>query len=170
MRTLAFDFDFTILAPLIVFLLITLWNSIQAYRWPTEELHERRPFLEQTKEYADWEWERQEEKRKAKTLIWVSAIGLVLVCGAWPISDKWKVFLAHQAWSGLQIISILAFFFATWMAWGYARRQKRLQLIVCLLAMLVTAASSEHFSHQTINTGRIVCPHCGNDDQPDDDQ
>lgn len=166
MWKLVLDFDVTILLPLLLFVLIVLWNTIQAYRWPTDKLLDRRELLE-TDETADWNRERLDEKRKARTLIWVSAILLVLVCGVWLMSDKWELFVAYQSWWLLRFISVFAFLFSAACAWHYARRQERLKLIACLLAMLFIAASAEHFFRQTDNSGRIACPGC-DEDQPDD--
>jgi hypothetical protein len=167
MHKIVIDFDFTILAPLLVFLLIALWNAIQAYRWPTDKLLDRRPPQEETQERTDWEYERRKEKRNAKTLIVVWAIALSLLCPLWLLNDRWKLEIAFQVWQVLRFFSFFAFLFATLMAWHYARRQERLKLIACLLAMLLIAASAEHLFHQTSNTGRIVCPGC-DDDQSDD--
>jgi peptidoglycan/LPS O-acetylase OafA/YrhL len=166
MRSLAVDFDLTILAPFLLWLLITLWNSIQAYRWPTEKLLDRRPPLE-AEERAAWDWERLDEKRKARILIWFSAIALTMVCGAWLMNDRWKLFVGYQAWWILHFIGFFAFLFSAACAWNYARRQERLKLIACLLAMLFIAASTEHFFHQTSNSGRTACPGC--DGQTDDE-
>ncbi len=166
MRKLVLDFDVTILLPLLLFVLIVLWNTIQAYRWPTEKLLDRRPPLE-AEERADWDRERLEEKRKAKGFIWVSAVLLVLLCGVWLIGDRWKLSFAYQTWWLLRFISVFAFLFSAACAWHYARRQELLKLIACLLAMLFIVASAEHFFHQTDNSGRIACPGC-DDYQPDD--
>ncbi len=168
MRSLVLDFDFTILAPSLVFLLIALWNAIQVYRWPTEKLLNRRPQLEETTERADWEYERREEKRIARILIFAWAIALLLICAVLLMSDRWELEVAFQVWQVLRFVSFFAFLFAMLMAWHYARRQERLKLIACLLAMLLIAASGEHFSHQKDNAQRIVCPGC--EDTKSDDQ
>jgi hypothetical protein len=55
------------------------------------------------------------------------------------------------------------------MAWHYARKPDWLRCGVCLLVILMSAASTEHFSHQKTNSHRAICPHCSDDDseQPD---
>ncbi len=54
MRKLVFDFDVTILWPLILVALIVLWSSIRTYRRPSDEWWER-PGLEEHEKYAAWE-------------------------------------------------------------------------------------------------------------------
>jgi hypothetical protein len=167
MRKLVVDFDLTILAPFLLWLLIALWNAVRVYRWASDELCERREGAREAERTFDWDSERREEKRKAKSMIWISSIVSVLVCGVWLMSDRWKISVAYQAWWILHFVSPFAFLFSAGCAWHYARRQERMKLMACLLAMLFMAASAEHFFHQTSNSGRIACPGC-DDDQSDD--
>jgi hypothetical protein len=167
MKKLALDFDFTILAPLVLGLLIILWNAIRVYRRPTEELWEREP-MEEESGRAAWKIERQHEKRKAKDVMIVSGIVLPLLFASALMSDRWKLDFGYFAWQGLAFISWVSLIFAACMVWHYSRKQQRLKLIVCLVAMLLSAASMEHFYHQSMNSGRIVCPHCKVDIHPED--
>jgi hypothetical protein len=168
MRKLAVDFDFTILAPLIVFLLIVLWRSVRLYRWPSEERLDRRTF-EEGEENLKWEQKRREQKRSAKESIWLSSVALLATVGLVAMTDIWKVNIGSLVWKFLEFASMISFIISAGAAWHYAEKQDRLKLIACLLAMLVTAASAEHFIHQTINSSRIVCPHCSDEDQSDDE-
>lgn len=167
MRKLALDFDFTILAPLLLGISFALWNSVMAYRRPTDELWERRPYVDEPN-WDDWHRERDEEKRKAAISIWVSAVGLLIFTGMWILSDGWKVNFAFQIWKSLEFISAISFVIAAGLAWQCAHGQHRLKLIACLVAMVLIAASTEHFYHQAMNSGRVACPHCGDQDQQDD--
>jgi hypothetical protein len=167
MRSLVLDFDLTILGPLLLWLVIALWNAISVYRLASDKLCDRRAAAREAEKPFDWDYERGEEKRKAGSFIWISAVSLVAVCGVWLMKDTWKLSVAYQVWELLRFTSVFAFLFSAGCAWHYAQRQERLKLVVCLLAMLFIAASAEHFFHQTDNSGRIACPGC--DDQSDEE-
>lgn len=138
-----------------------------AYIRPTDELWDQRPYVDGPG-WTDWQRERAEEKRKAAISIWGSAVGLLISGGIWFLRDGWKVNFALQVWGSLEIIGFISFVIVAGLAWQYARHQHRLKLIGCLLAMVLIAASSEHFYDQAMNSGRFACPHCRDQDQQDD--
>lgn len=164
MRNLVFDFEVTILWPLILVSIVVLWSSIRTYRWPSDEWWER-PNLDEHEKYAEWEQRRREEKRKAQEVAWFSVAALVVTCAVMLFRDGWKTQVAYLAWKGLEFISFISFIITFFMAWHYARKVDRLRLGICMLAMLLAAASTEHFFHQTINAGHIACPHCSDHDE-----
>ena len=195
MRKIVIDFEFTVLWPLILFVLIVLWNSIRTYLRPSAEREYWLPSENRGHEFAendaqqkvndarwhlrDAEWElgelewkqrRHEEKRKAKNLAWVSAIVLAVLCTVMSLGDKWKAPISEPAWDAVGFISALAFIITIPVAWDYARKLDWLRLAACLLTMLITAASYEHSLHQSMNAHHANCPRCTDDDQPDDNQ
>ncbi len=195
MKNLIIDFDLTFLWPSIAFALIVLWISIRTYLRPRTEREYCRPSENRGYDFADndaerkvndarwhlrdaeWElgefereWRRNEEKRQAKGVAWVSAITLLMFIAVLLISDRLKANVEDLVWSGLQCASFLTFIIAILTAWHYARKLDRIRLGFCLLAMLLAAASTEHFIHQTINVRHAICPHCTDDDDQTEDQ
>lgn len=168
MRNLVIDFDVTVLLPLILFTLIVLWNSIRVYRWPSRRLHECDPIVE-GKELTHWKQLRLKEKWRAKCFAWFSGVALLLLCAVLSLGDKWKLNIAYPTWQFLQVVGIVSFIIAALMAWGYVERQEHLKLVVCLSVMLLAAASTLHFFHQTINSRHVIWPHSSEDnsDEPD---
>jgi dolichol kinase len=167
-RSLVIDFYVTLLWPLILLAVIALWYAIQGYRWPTKELSERKPF-DEGEELVNWRYERRDEKDKAKNLIWFFSVMFVLLCAVMFTPDRWKIEVAYQFWTVLWFASGMALIILVPTAWHYARALRWWKLIACLLAILMAAASTEHFYHQKINSGKITCPQCDDDDdQPDD--
>ncbi len=86
------------------------------------------------------------------------------------LNDRWKVAIALSFWNASQYISFTAFIIAIIAAWYYASKLDGLRVGICLLVMLLAAASAEHFIHQTINAQHQVCPDCDDSDRPDDDR
>jgi hypothetical protein len=167
-RKLVLDFDVTVLLPLILFVLVVLWNVIQVYRWPSEELYDRKPF-DEGEELVNWRRERRNERDKAKRFIWFFAIALGVLCGVMFSPGRWKIEFAYPLWDSLWLVSAIAFVILIPTAWHYARKLDWLRLIACLLAMLMAAASAEHFFHQKINARHVSCPYCSDDDDRPDD-
>ncbi len=83
--------------------------------------------------------------------------------------DGFKVFVAEGLWDILYIISAVSFVVSIPAAWHYAKESNWLKFGICLLVMLMAAASTEHFVHQKINAGNVNCPHCSDDDDRPDD-
>jgi uncharacterized membrane protein YidH (DUF202 family) len=190
MRKLAFDFDLIFLWPCIVFAVGVLLASINTYLQPSSEREYSRPSENRSHfEFAEndaqrkvndarwylrdaewelaeveWKYRRQEEKRQAKDIAWVSAITLIVLIAVMLTSDRWKLDAASLAWENLKYVSFLVFIIMIPVTWDCAKKRERLKLVACLLAMLMAAASTEHFIHQEINTKHVICPHCSDDD------
>ena len=135
MRKIVFDFDLTILWPLIIFAIMTLWHSVRAYR----SLPPNR-----------------KEKWNARRVIWLSSVVLVAVCGLMLAPDEWKTVAAYLIWDLLSFIAPLSFVITLVAAWDYAKRMEWFRLGVCVILMLMIAASIEHFYHQKINADHVT--------------
>jgi hypothetical protein len=166
-RHLVIDFESTVLLPLILFAAIVLWNGIRVFWRPSPKLNKIRPFPDEEDGHLEWGRLRDTEKYRAKELILASGGVLLVLIVAMLLKDEWKVDIAFQLWKAFEVIGLLVFFLSLAFAWYYAQNQKILKLLLCLLIMLIAASGVEHFFHQWINSGRIVCPHCGDDDSGD---
>lgn len=130
MRTLAVDFEFSVLGPLLLWLLIALVTSVRGYIWTDHVLYEH----SHPDDAPISEWERHKFKQKARNSTLGSAIGLLLlVCAIWLTGDEWKVDVAFQLWSALRILSALSLFFVLAMAWYFGERQQWWKLLVLQL-------------------------------------
>jgi hypothetical protein len=156
-RILVVDFEFTVLWPLLIAAGIVLWNSIQAYRYPTPE-------LESEERTAEWDQRWQDEIRKSRGMVWFSSALLLVVVAVLLTNDIWKANIADQAWHLLELASFFAFLISVGMVWHYASTVNRPRLILSVVLMLLTAASTEHLSHQATNSRHIVCPDCTHHD------
>lgn len=165
MRKLVIDFDLIFLWPSIVFALIVLLTSMRTYFWPSGYYWE---YTEEGEEPIEGKRSRREEKWQARDLLWFSVVALLVLGAVMLMSDRWKTSVANEVWKSLELVSEISFVISALTAWHYAEKQERLKLVACLLAMWITAAGAEHFHHQAINTGHMICPHCTDDDQPDD--
>jgi hypothetical protein len=145
-RKIVLDFDLTVLWPLVVFALITLWNSIRAYRALPPH---------------------RKEKWNAQRLIWISAGVVVAACGLLLSPDGWEAVAAYSVWSILSLISGVLFLISIVAAWHYAKRLEWFRLLVCVLVMLMIVAGAEHFFHQKINANHVICPRCSDDESGD---
>lgn len=139
MRKIVLDFDLTILLPLALFALITLWHSIRAYR-----------------EFPP----HRKEKWNAQRVIWISVGVLVAACGLLFVSDDWKAVAAYSSWYLLSLVSAVSFAISVGAAWHYAKRADWFRLGACVLVGLLIVASMEHFYHQKINARHVTCPEC----------
>ncbi len=158
MRKLVIDFDLIVLWPSIVFALIVFATALHKYVSPSAGYWEA---IRNGEDIGEW---RRNQKRQVRDLLWFSALAFLVLCAVMLMADRSKLFVAYLAWQALQFFSVISLIVASGMAWHFAWKQERLKLLICLLAMLIAAASTEHFFHQKINTGHIVCPHCGDDD------
>lgn len=149
MRSLAVDFDVTVLWPLIVAALIVFGNSIRAH------------LLSKSQGGKDW---------TAIYWIRISVAALLVFCAVMMLDDTWKVAVASGFWRASQMVSVFTVIAAILATWYYASKLDGLRVGICLLVMLLAAASAEHFYHQTINAHHQVCPNCNDDDdRPNDD-
>jgi hypothetical protein len=162
-RNLVIDFDLTVLWPLILFALVVLISSIRTFVSPSVGYWDA---VEKGEDIDQW---KRNQKQEVRDFLWFSAAALLILCAVMLMGDKWKLNLAYFAWKALEFVSAISFIIATGMAWHYAEKRERLKLVACLLAMLIAAASTEHFFHQATNSGHVVCPQCSSqDDEPDD--
>jgi hypothetical protein len=142
-RKIVFDFDLTVLWPLILFALITLWHSIRLYReFPAS----------------------RKEKWFAQRLIVISAGALLAACALLAVPDGWVAVAAYSAWSILSLVSGALFLISIAVAWHYAKRLEWFKLAVCVLVALMIVAGAEHFYHQKINANHAICSNCGSDE------
>lgn len=171
MRRLALDFDLTVLWPLILFAFILVWRSIRAYLSASRDYNFSLKRIERTfdsreaeDEYLEWASKRCSDRQKNKKFVWLSAIVLLVLCVLMAATDTWKVNVAYEAWNGLWFAGAISFIAAVYMAWRFAEERSWWKFGVCLLAVLMAAAATEHFFHQTINARRATCHHCDDDD------
>lgn len=132
MRKIILDFDLTILWPLILFSLITLWHSIRAFR----QLPPSR-----------------KEKWNAQRLIGISAAVIVTAGALLFVPDGWKAVAAYLAWNVLSLVSGVLFLISLIAAWDYAKNLEWFKLLICVLVALMIVAGAEHILHQRINSG-----------------
>lgn len=170
MRKIVLDFDLTILAPLILASLVWLWKSVRThysskadYRACTELLTLDLDTKE-IEETLERKRKRQDEIWKSKDLIRFSAVALVVLCTALFMPDGWKAVAAYGLWYMLSVASVFAVIFAILAAWDYAMKPDYLKFLIWVLAILMAAASAEHFYHQKINARHVTCPECSGDD------
>lgn len=177
MRKLVLDFDVTVLVPLILVAIGVLWNSVRRY-WESRSDYRaslkriERPFdsREDEDEFLEWGSKRCTEWRKDRRLLWLTSIVFVAICALMMAPDGFKVSVAEGFWSLMWFVGAASFIICIPMAWHYSKESDWLKFGICLLAMLIAAASAEHFLHQKDNAHHVNCPHCGDDDddQPDD--
>jgi hypothetical protein len=175
-RSLVFDFDFTVLFPLILIAVGVLWNSVRRYLESRSEYKAslkriEAPFDTHEEEEAFLEWgiKRCEEWRKDRKFVWFTSIGLIALCGLMFTPNGFKVSVAEGLWDIMWMVSAVSFVICIPMAWHYAKESDWWKFGMCVLVALTLAASAEHFFHQKINSRHVNCPHCSDDDdQPDD--
>jgi ABC-type uncharacterized transport system permease subunit len=98
----------------------------------------------------------------------LSGLAFAALCAAMLMPDTWKAVAGYLLWTALLFASFVSFIIAISMAWHYAKKSDRMRFGICLLVMLLAAASAEHFFHQRMNAQHINCPHCGDDDERTD--
>jgi hypothetical protein len=176
-RSIVTDFELTVLWPLLVAAAALLWLAIRMRLASGRRLREvQQDFQAQMKVNevrADTVALRNEAGSAyfhSGTLLYGVITALVLLILLLFIGDKWKVLFAYFIWGALWVASVVGFIVSLPMAWHYAKKWDWLKLGLCLLGMLLAAASAEHFFHQRINAKHIYCPHCtdDDDDRPDD--
>jgi|SRR5271155_1110769 len=176
MRSVTTDFDLTVLWPLIAVALVLLWQSARTYLSAIKSSrHVEKYYLNQIRSSGAVDANSLEtinEYRHKRSIsgyrLTGSIVAVSLLSGVMLVGDVWKLRIAYLAWSGLVFISLIAFLVTFGMAWYFAKEFDWLKLGVCLLGMLLSAASAEHFFHQQINSRHAACPHC--DDNDDDDR
>jgi hypothetical protein len=144
-RSLAIDFDLTVLLPLILVGLGVLWNLV----------------LPCLKSRSKW--------RETRGLLWLASIALVSLCVLWAIPDRIEVFFADGAWNVLWIVGAASVMISIPMAWHYANEREWIKFWTCVLVLLIAAGSTEHLFHQRINARHVNCPHCSDDDDRPDE-
>lgn len=177
MRKLAIDFDLTVLFPLMLVALGVFWNSFRRY-WESRSYYRaslkriEKPFdsREEEDEFIEWGSYRCTEWRKDRRSLRFPSIALIVLCVLMFMPNGFKVLAGEGIWYILSLASAVSFIICIPMAWHYAKELDWLKLGMCLLAMLMAAASAEHFIHQKDNAHHAICPHCGDydDDQSDD--
>lgn len=152
-----------------------LWNLVRTYleaRSDCKAALKRidRPFdtQEEGEDFLEWGSKRCTESRKAKKSLLIPAIVLVVLCALFWMPGGFTISIAELSWIILLYASELSFIICIPMAWHYAKESNWLKFWMCLLALLMLAASTEHFFHQRINARHVNCPHCSDDDESDD--
>ena len=177
MRSVATDFDMTVLWPLIAVALTLLWYSARTYLSAIKSSqHVEKYYLNQIRSSGSVDADSLETIDKHRRGRMVSGyrltgsiIALSLVSGVMLMGDPWKLRIAYLVWTALLFISLISFLAAVGMAWHYAKESDWPKLGACLLAILLSAASAEHFFHQQMNARHATCPHCDDAERPDDD-
>ena len=176
MRNLVIDFDLTVLCPLLLLSAIALWSSGRAFlsarvscRASIKRIE--RPFetKEAVEEFVEWGRSRCADMREYRKLVGLFVGVVVVLCAAMWMPDRWKIELAYPVWDVLWFASWMSFIITIFVAWHYAEKSDWLRFGICLLAMLMAAASTEHFDHQRMNARHVACPHCSDDDDRPDD-
>lgn len=176
MRNLVLDFNLTILLPLILVVLGVLWNLVRTYlearsTYKAALKRIERPFdtREEEDEFLDWGSKRCTEWRNAKKSLRFPLVVLIVLCVLLWMPDVFKLSIAEGLWYILWMASAVSFIICIPMAWNYAKESNWLKFWLCLLALLMLAASAEHFFHQKLNADHVICPHCSDDDDRPDD-
>lgn len=175
MRRIIADFYFTVLMPLSLVVIVSLWNPIRIYcsvlisLRRAEKMRLARittePDSEDTTLYlAKWKKDQLERKRQAEKLI-LSFSGALSVFIAFTfVNDRIKLYIAGWTWQALSYAIAFCFIFALGMAFHYAGKRKWLKFSLCVLALLLAAAGAEHIYNQSTNTWHMLCPDCSEDD------
>ena len=175
MQKVVTDFDLTVLWPLIIFTSFLLWHSIQRRiaagrsNRIVERDFERQIRLGAVGEEAIEErYQSRRSKVIAGRILWAVAIVFVALIAVLPASGKLKLEIGYRVWELLALAGLITLLVTVWVAWQCARDADVDKLALCLLIILLAAASTVHFFHQEINALRFVCrPHCNVDDDDD---
>lgn len=173
MRKIIIDFYLTVLLPLFGIGVVSLWNSIRLYRSANRFISRAPKYLEEhpeqnTPQFAEERKDEENRKRLAKRLIQISAGGVLALLALVLVGDGIKLEVIGLIWFLLRLISFVSFLVSFGMSWHYARKRQWIPFTLTVLAILLAAASTEHFIHQTINTERINCPDCSDDEHYSD--
>ena len=151
MRKIVTDFDWTILLPMMLFTFVVLACFIHQYRLAKAEGNDI-------------------EARNVRNLLIFTIGALVVICAVFFAPSKLKVFFAFQIWGLLFFVSIVSVLIAALFTWDFVTKWEFVKAGLCLVAMLMGAASTEHCYHQKNNSHHVVCPDCNDDDErPDED-
>ena len=171
MRSLVFEFDASVLWPLIVFFAIVLWRSVRLYRSSQEILRHREPGYraqvaagEVEADLHDLISESGLAKDRAVQMAQYSILGILVAVGVMLLNNKLKMNVASLTWKALGLVSILSFLYTLWEAWRFSREASRMKLLLCLLAMLLAAGSTFFFMDKQMYAHHALCPHCSEDD------
>lgn len=176
MHKIAIDFDLTVLLPLILVASGVFWNSFRkymesrsAYKVSLKRIEAPFDTREEEDQFLEWGSKQCTKWRNDRKSLWLPSIALALLCGSMLMPDGFKTSVGEGLWYILWFVCVVSFITCIPMAWHYAKEFNWLKFAICLLAMLMLAASAEHFFHQKINARHVNCPHCSDDDdQPDD--
>jgi len=176
MRSLVRDFDLTILWPLIAISAIAIVQFARAYITKRSAFrHIERNFEREVRAGAvgvdtlDLRDEVRRSKSRIGYILLASSVVLCALVCVLLMGDIWKLHVAYRMWNLLWIVSSISVVVALVMAWLCAKESNWSGLGICLLAILMAVASAEHFFHQTVNSGRITCPRCSDDDTDNSD-
>jgi hypothetical protein len=174
MRKVMIDFYLTVLVPLLAVTIVSLWNSIRFYLSAKHQLSSAENEIktqiakgEVQVETAEWRESQINRKDLAKQLMRISFAGAFVLVGFPFLSDAIKLNVMTGAWLILSVIGFLSFLYASIMAWICAQKRQWLNFFLAVCALLITAASTEHFFHQQLNAKQIMCPHCDENDHKD---
>lgn len=162
MRKIVFDFDLTVLWPLILLFLVGLGRSIRTYISSKADCKACAEVLgmslgaQEREEILERKRTSQQQNWVSKDLIRASAIALGACSGAVFMPDNWKILAAYFSWYFLSFASAALFIFAIVLAWDYAKKSDVVKFLICILVMLIAAASAEHFYHQKINADYVT--------------
>jgi formate hydrogenlyase subunit 3/multisubunit Na+/H+ antiporter MnhD subunit len=145
MRSTVWDFDSTIIFPLFVIALVSLWNAVRLFR--EEKRFGNKP-----------------EAEGAKRLIQVSSMSTVILFGLFFTGDFFKIGLLSGVSELMGLVGMVAVAYYGARAWESARERKWLAFGMCVVAILLATSSVVHFLHQNMNTERILGP------RPDDEE
>jgi hypothetical protein len=124
---------------------------------------------QQTDGFAQELEEEKSRKNLVKRMIRFSASGVLALLALVFVRDGIKLIVIQGVWHVLQIAAFAAGGVSAIISGHYARERRWKRFALAVLAILLAAAAFEHFLHQVINTGRITCPNCEDEDDPNSD-
>ena len=171
MRKIIIDFYLIVLLPLLGVGLISLWNSFRLYRSACRFVSRAPQYLRNHPEQQTYGFvqELEQEKSKkdlAKRLIRFSASGVFALLVLVFVGDGIKLTVIRAIWYALEISAFASIVISATASWHYARERRWKRFSLAVLAILLSAAATEHFAHQEMNTGRNTCPNCENAADP----
>jgi len=174
MRNLVLDFEFTVLGPLMMLVLGSLWHASRQHLAAKRALRNVEPTIINQAQSGSLdvglvEILNQNQRAKWQSADWLqySICALVFLVVAMGIPDPWKLRTAYLAWKVLWLASTASLIAAIPSAWHYAKKADWPKVGLCLLITVLAATSAKHFFYQSINADHAICPHCKDDSGED---
>jgi hypothetical protein len=109
---------------------------------------------QQTSGFAQELEEEKSRKDLAKGLIRFSASGILVLLVLVFVGNGITLIAIRGVWYALEIAAFASIVISITVSWHYARERQWKRFALAVLAILLSAAATEHFAHQEMNTGR----------------